>query len=176
MATVLNEDTKVLFRNAKSKLPIRDKNAIAKLVAFPLSKDKKQFILGPDAADYPFDILVYPTDMNKDGVEEIFMTFGNSYTSGLAGSSVMLFIRDSYGDWHKELNFPGVTPDVLSTGNAGYPDLLIGGPGNNFPVWRWNGKEYVSNRTVSNADYAKLRSVNAENLSKAYVNSIASKK
>jgi alpha-tubulin suppressor-like RCC1 family protein len=169
LATILNEETKVLFQNARSRLSIKDKNAIAKLLAFPLSKDKKQFILGADAADYPFDIQVYPTDMNKDGVEEVFMTFGNSYTSGLAGSSVVLFIRDSYGDWHKELGFPGVTPDVLATGNAGYPDLLIGGPGNNFPVWRWNGKEYVLYRNVSDADYRKLRSINAENLSKAYV-------
>jgi hypothetical protein len=30
----------------------------------------------------------------------------------------------------------------MPTKNLGYPDLMIGGPGFEHPVWRWNGKEY----------------------------------
>ncbi|HTE01925.1 MAG TPA: hypothetical protein VK668_21700 [Mucilaginibacter sp.] len=176
LATTLNEETKVLFQNTKSKLSVKDKNAIAKLLGFPLSRDKKQFILDKGSADYPFDILVYPTDLNKDGTEEIFITYGNTYTSGLAGSSVQLFIRDPYGDWHANLGFPGVTPDALGTGNAGYPDLLIGGPGNVFPVWRWNGKAYDLNRKVVDAQLKTLKASSIENVSKAYVNAAFGKK
>jgi hypothetical protein len=146
------------------------------LLAFPLSRDKKQFILDKGSADYPFDVLVYPTDLNKDGSEEIFMTYGNTYTSGLTGSNVQLFIRDAYGDWHANLGFPGVTPDALATGNAGYPDLLIGGPGNMFPVWRWNGKAYDLNRKVSDAQLKNLKSSSIENVSKVYVNAASGKR
>lgn len=175
LATILNEETKVLFQKTKSKLSIRDKNAIAKLLGFPLSRDKKQFILDNQSADYPFDILVYPTDLNKDGTEEIFITYGNSFTSGLTGSNVQLFIRDAYGDWHPQLGFPGVTPDALGTGNLGYPDLLIGGPGNIFPVYRWNGKIYDINRRVSDTQLKSLRPANIERVSKVYINATFSK-
>jgi len=176
LATVMNEETKVLFQNVRSKLSIKDKNAIAKLMAFPLSRDRKQFILGKEAADYPFDVHVFPTDMNKDGVEEIFMGYGNSYTSGMAGTSVMLYIRDSYGDWHQYFNFPGVVPDALPSGNGGYADLLIGGPGQTFPIWRWNGKEYVLFRNINDSQVRGLKATSIENVSKAYVNAAFSKK
>jgi hypothetical protein len=33
-------------------------------------------------------------------------------------------------------------PEFQKTFNLGYPDLLIGGPGFEQLVWRWNGKEY----------------------------------
>jgi len=169
LATVMNEETQLLFGNVKSKLAIKDKNEIARLAGFILSADKKQFIISKDAADYPFGVQVYPTDMNKDGVEEIFVSYGNTYTSGMTGSSIVLFTRDAYGDWHKHLNFPGAVPDALKTGFGGYPDLVIGGPGVNFPVWRWNGKDYASASLVSNAGLKTLKPVGVETLSKLYV-------
>ncbi len=39
-------------------------------------------------------------------------------------------------------------PEFQKTFNLGYPDLLIGGPGFEQPVWRWNGKEYQFYKTV----------------------------
>jgi hypothetical protein len=59
-------------------------------------------------------------------------------------------------------------PDVLATGNQGYPDLLIGGPGFEYPVWRWNGKAYTFSKNVKDADYEKLKKQSAEEVSKAY--------
>ncbi|HET6490440.1 MAG TPA: hypothetical protein VFG28_11850 [Syntrophales bacterium] len=38
--------------------------------------------------------------------------------------------------------FPGMDYTKMKTGNKGYPDLMIGGPGFCHPVWRWNGKAY----------------------------------
>jgi hypothetical protein len=63
-------------------------------------------------------------------------------------------------------------PDALSTTSLGYPDLLIGGPGFEFPVWRWDGNAYAYNRTVADADYAKLEKRSVEELSKAYLGTI----
>ncbi|MFN2438114.1 MAG: hypothetical protein ABR503_02870 [Chitinophagaceae bacterium] len=77
-----------------------------------------------------------------DGKEEIFIVFGNSYTSGQTGSSVVLYIKDKSGNYQPNLGFPGVTPDAMPIKNLGYPDLMIGGPGFEWPIWRWNGKAY----------------------------------
>ena len=159
----------VLFKNVKTKLTIAEQNEIAKKLGFILSADKDQpFAADKDSKDYPFGALVMPTDMNKDGKEEIFISFGNSYTSGNAESSVSLFIKNAAGIYTLNLGFPGLTPDALATSNQGYLDLLIGGPGMEYPVYRWNGKEYAYLRDVKDADYAKLKSTNVAELSKAY--------
>ncbi len=69
------------------------------MTAFSLSNDKKQFAAVEEASEYPFDAFVYPTDLNKDGKEEIFIVFGNSYTSGHTGSNVVMYIKDKSGSY-----------------------------------------------------------------------------
>ncbi|TWV93342.1 hypothetical protein [Chitinophaga pinensis] len=146
---------------------MNEQNQIAAKLGFLPSGDKTQpFIQDKDSKDFPFGATVYATDMNKDGAEEIFVVFGNTFTSGNAGSSVVLFIKNSAGTYAENLGFPGMAPDVLATISQGYPDLLIGGPGMEFPVWRWNGKTYNFYKNVKNADYEKLKKVSLENIRK----------
>lgn len=171
-SNTLSKGAALLFKNIKTKLTALQKNKIFDSLGFKISKDGKQFIANDEAADYPFDALVYPTDMNKDAKEEIFIVYGNSYTSGMAGSSVVVFIADKNEVYRTNLNFPGMLPDALATNNSGYPDLLIGGPGMEFPVWRWNGKAYDYYKEVKDADYEKLKKTNVEELSKAYTVSL----
>jgi alpha-tubulin suppressor-like RCC1 family protein len=166
LSSVLNEDAALLFKQNKSKLSILDKNKAATLIGFKLSKDKKQFIMDAQSADYPFDVFVYPTDINKDGIEELFVLYGNTFTSGNTESNIMLLQKDSYGDWHKYLDFQGTIPWALPTGNLSYPDLVIGGPGFQFPVYRWNGKDYVMARKISDAELTRSKAVSVEILSK----------
>jgi hypothetical protein len=158
----------LLFRNVKSQLTPAEKNQIVKQLGFLLSKDKKQFITDAEAADYPFDALVYPTDLNKDGKEEVFVAYGNSYTSGATGQSIVLFIKDASGSYRSQLGFPGTVPDALPTTANKYPDLIIGGPGFEFPVLRWNGKEYVHHRTIKEQELLGARTTNIEEASKSY--------
>ena len=106
------------------------------------------------------------------GKEEVFVLFGNSYTSGNAGSSISLFIKNAAGVYSLDLGFPGTVPDALSTSNQGYPDLLIGGPSFEYPVWRWNGKEYIYYKSVKDADYEKLKKTGIEEMSKTYQQSL----
>ena len=96
-----------------------------------------------ESLEYPYGAVVTITDMNKDGIEEVFIQFGNTYTSGNTGANIVLYIKDKQKGYKTNLGFPGVEPEQLKTGFGGYPDLLIGGPGFEFPIWRWNGKEYV---------------------------------
>lgn len=122
-----------------------------------------------------FSAIVLPTDMNKDGIEEIFIAYGNTYTSGMTGSDIVLFIKEWKGSYKKGLGFPGMIPDALSTSNKAYPDLLIGGPGFEFPVWRWNGKEYDFYKKIKEKDMKTLELTNIEVMSKQYQNSIRTK-
>jgi len=158
-----------LFKGVKSVTSINEKNYIAQKIAFVLSGNKEQpFAQDKDSKDYPFTAAVLPTDLNKDGKEEIFISFGNTYTSGNTGSSIVLFIKNVKGVYEMNLGFPGMAPDVLTTINKGYPDLVVGGPGFEFPVFRWNGKIYDNYKTIKDDAYGKTKMTSTEIVSKEY--------
>lgn len=56
--------------------------------------------------------MVMPTDLNKDGKEDIFINFGNSFTFGNTGSSISLFIPNGGGMYTEQMGFPGMSPDA----------------------------------------------------------------
>ena len=85
---------------------------------------------------------VEETDLNGDGIVEVFVLGGNSCTSGFTGSSLLLFVKDAEGRYASHLGFPAGGWTRLETGNAGFPDLAIGGPGFCEGVWRWDGATY----------------------------------
>lgn len=172
-AQQLTETAALLFKDIKTKLSVKEKNEIATHLGFISSGNSGQpFALDKDSKDYPFAAAVFPSDMNKDGKEEVFVVFGNSFTSGNTGSSVFLFMKDAAGKYSPQLGFPGMAPDVLTTVSKGFPDLLIGGPGMEYPVWRWNGKVYDLHRTVNDKNYEALKKMNLADVSKAYMASI----
>ena len=168
----LSEGARLLFQNTKSKLSNAEKENIFKQTSFLLSTDKKQFISDKDAVDYPFDAFVYPTDLNKDGNEEIFILFGNTYTSGNTGSTITAFIKNSAKQYKVQLGFPGTLPDAIIGSSTAYPDLIIGGPGFKFPVWKWKAGQYAFSKSIREADLAKIKTENIESLSKKYVDKI----
>lgn len=172
-AQQLTETAALLFKDVKTKLSVKEKNEIATQLGFISSGNSTMpFALDKDSKDYPFAAAVFPSDMNKDGKEEVFVVFGNSFTSGNTGSSVFLFMKDAAGKYAPQLGFPGMAPDVLTTASKGYPDLLIGGPGMEYPVWRWDGKAYNMHRTVNDKAYQTLKKMNLSDVSKAYMASV----
>ncbi len=166
--------TKLLFRNIKTTLTAAEKSQVFNKTGFIITKDNKQFAFAddPGSLEFPFDVIVLPADLNNDGKEELFLIFGNSYTSGNTGSNVLLFIKDKLGNYQSNFGFSGTTPYIMPTKNLGFPDLLIGGPGFEFPVWRWNGREYVFNRKITEKNLSKIQTVDAEAASKKYTDSI----
>lgn len=172
-AQVVSEVAKVLFKDVKTKLSPAEKNSIAGSLGFVLTGNKASpFALDNESKDYPFACTVLPTDLNKDGKEEIFIVYGNSFTSGHTGSSVCLFIKAASGKYTLNLGFPATVPDALASGKAGYPDLVLGGPGFEFPIWRWNGREYAYFRKITDAQYSKLAKKSIDDLSRTYQASI----
>lgn len=171
--STLTPGAALLFGQCKSVLTVEERNGIYKSLGFVLSGDATQpFALDKESKDFPFTVMVFPTDLNKDGKEELFISFGNSYTSGNTGSSIAFFVKDAKNVYTNQFGFPGTLPDVLATLNKGYPDLLIGGPGFEFPVWRWNGSAYVLNRKIKNAEYEQLKKQSVEEISIAYQQTI----
>ncbi len=99
------EDYEMLFKDTTSKLSKQDKQQIFKKLGFRLSKDKK-FIID-DTCDMDVSPHVEIVDLNKDGVEEVFVNWGNTCTSGMTGQSITLFVKDQSGQFVENLGFPG---------------------------------------------------------------------
>jgi hypothetical protein len=131
----------LLFAKGAGSLTKAEQAAIAKQLDVKVAPDGKSFVdtvCGePAAAD------VELSDMNGDGASEALVTYGNSCLSGMAGSTVVLFVKKPGGAYAANLGFPGVIAERRPPGHQGYADLLIGGPGFCFPLWRWNGSEYA---------------------------------
>ncbi|HKY60058.1 MAG TPA: hypothetical protein VJP59_03515 [Gemmatimonadota bacterium] len=116
-----------------------DQRAIFDLLGYTLSADGTA-LEAPDCGT--IFSQVEETDLNGDGVSEVFVLAGNTCTSGMAGSSIVLFIKDAEGRYGSHLGFPAGGWTKLETSNAGFPDLAIGGPGFCEAVWRWDGTTY----------------------------------
>ncbi|CCH02004.1 hypothetical protein FAES_4003 [Fibrella aestuarina BUZ 2] len=169
--SALSEGARRLFSTTRTKASVAEKNEIYNNLQFKLANDKQQFTI-EEGENYPFTALVLPTDMNGDGVDELFVAFGNTFTSGNTGSEIVLFIKNSAGHYEKNLNFSGLVPEALSTGNGGYADLLIGGPDFEHPIWRWDGAKYTFFRKVNESVMATLKRTSIRALSQAYQRTI----
>lgn len=90
-----------------------------------------------ESVDYDAEVI----DLNGDGQPEVFTQIQSTCLGGMAGVSMNLYIKNKQGQWKPQFGFPGMY-SVLKTKHKGFPDIEIGGPGNCFPVWRWNGREY----------------------------------
>lgn len=79
-------------------------------------------------------------DLNGDGqLEVITREYGSCF--GMTGVQMNLYIKDKQGRWKPQFGFPG-EPRLLKTKSHGFPDVEVQGPGQCFPVWRYNGREY----------------------------------
>lgn len=134
----------LLFAAGQGDLSADERLWVFNLLALTVTPDGKGYT--DQACGQPADASVEFRDMNSDGRQEVLVIHGNSCTSGMAGSSALLLIRDAGGTLQPNLGFPAASADPLPEMSQGYPDLLIGGPGFCFPVWRWNGKEYIGLR------------------------------
>ena len=135
----------VVFGDSGQALSAADREQIAAVLPFKTAPDGKtlvdamceEAVFGMGSPD-----MVSTRDLNGDGTAEVFLLGGNSCLSGSAGATLSLFIKDAAGKYQPHLGFPAGSYDILETSNQGYPDLMLGGPGFYFPVWRWNGSTY----------------------------------
>jgi hypothetical protein len=135
------EGFRLLFPADSTTITEDDQRAIFDLLGYGVSAD------GTDLEDRVMGCgAIYARadeeDLNGDGVPEVFVLGGNSCTSGMDGSSLMLFIKNAEGAWVTNLGFPAGGWTRLEATNLEYPDLAIGGAGFCEAVYRWDGSMY----------------------------------
>jgi len=123
-----------------------DKKVIAEATGGQFKAPKGKYI--EKACNESLDYEASVVDLNGDGQPEVFTQVFGTCLGGMTGVFLNLFIKNSAGQWQPQFGFPGMY-EILKTGNKGYPDIEIGGPGFCFPVWRWNGREYAHYKQVA---------------------------
>jgi len=131
----------VLFAGSDTRLAPEEMSAIEAAFAerFSLSGDGLHFV-DENCGEIPTRTEV--VDLNGDGIQEVFVYWGNACTSGSTGSSLSMFAKDSSGHYRDQFGFAAFDYTALPTGDSGYPDLQFGGPGFCFAVWSWTGSHY----------------------------------
>jgi len=87
------------------------------------------------------------SDFNGDNLPDAIVTEGGTFCFGNTGTGYTLVSQQAGGQWRIMDERQGLLTFLETKGTAGWPDILVGGPGFCFPVLRWNGKEYAPNRT-----------------------------
>jgi hypothetical protein len=100
----------------------------------------------PGTASYSPGEILEVRDLNGDGLPEAIVGESSAYCFGMTGMGYVLVSSASDGSWRKITEGAGILTVLASTGEGGWPDLEIGGPGFCFPVARWNGREYAIHR------------------------------
>jgi hypothetical protein len=131
----------LLFAKDTGGLTESQQQEIFAALGLRLADDRKGFV--DDSCGQPADAQVRFEDLNGDRTNEVIADFGNTCMSGMAGTTVALFVKDATSHYRVNLGFPGMIDQKLASKSQGWPDLRIGGPGFCFPIWRWNGKEYA---------------------------------
>ena len=161
---VLTEGARLLFQQAGSRLTPAEKNALFTKLGLQVAADKKGFRMDG------FDVgaKAYPVDLNKDGVEEVFVIM-DGLLFGNTGQGVALFMKNSAGVYEQQEEVAGGIAVILGTRSNGFPELVIAGPGFEFPLYRWSGKSYTYVRNISDDDLQNAQTTMVEEASRAYL-------
>jgi hypothetical protein len=137
------EGYSLLFKHSGKKLSLAEKQQIYNLLVsdtgIAVATDGKS--LSEETCGI-IDFNVRIVNLNIDNKAEVVISGGNSCFSGMTGNSLWLFIKDKYGNYHLNFGFPAADYKMLKTKSKGYHDLLIGGRGFCFNIWRWDGNKY----------------------------------
>lgn len=172
--TTLSKGAALLFKNSNSTLSNTEKNSVFESTGFAVSQNNTQFYMKEDenSAQFPFDAFVYPVDVNADMVEEIGITYGNTYVSGAAGVNTMLLIKDSSNNVYKmNLGYPGFL-SLMPSKHKNFSDMMIQGPGFEYAVWQWDGNVYKFNHNILSDAAGKLELISLEQASKLYIENL----
>jgi len=168
--TALTEGTKLLFGNNKSKLTTAEKNWLYKQLNFTVTtveKNKNVFKSG----EHIVTAQLYITDMNKDGIEEVFIIMQSPDLYGELGQSFMLFIKNGNGDFEYQSGLGnGMVMIIIST-DPGYPGIAIAGLGSEYPLFKWDGKAYKPSGKITYNDLQndKVKYIDVAESNKLYL-------
>lgn len=85
-------------------------------------------------------------DLNGDGRPEAVVSEDGTFCHGFVGTGYQILSQQQDGSWKRVDSNNGMPEFLDTTGEGGWPDISVGGPGFCFPVMRWDGSAYVPNR------------------------------
>ena len=162
----------LLFGKTKTKYTNKGKNRMAEAACknYRISSSGKSF---KGANGETVSLTLYPLDLNKDGVEEIFIEQHSSIEDGIE-----LYTADING-FRSILSVSGRLPNIVGNAEAkSWPQMIVGGAGCFPAIWGYNGKEYVVVKESGAYDDCneesrkKMNLTNAEELSVQYTATI----
>jgi hypothetical protein len=171
-AQTLSPKAALLFRDVKTTLSIDEKNQITEMCKLTMSKDRKKFILADDPQS-EYTTEVYSLDLNKDGIEEVYVAELSTFF-GPAATAFTIFTKYLTGNYHEVISVSG-DPRIVSTTTSGFANIIVGGPGFEFPIWKFNGKTYAFAETISGETMEKMNPVEIPVASEEYINGIGKK-
>lgn len=133
----------LLFQNKAPFLSSSEKLKILNSLNLSLSTNQKKLIIKyGDVVFEDIDYTVIIDDLNKDGVPEIVIYYGNSIYSGMVGQTLVIFIKKQNGEYIKNFDVGSIIYEKLKSSSHGFADLQLGGPGFCRGVWRFDGQQY----------------------------------
>jgi hypothetical protein len=162
-ASAATEGARLLFQQSGSRLTAAEKNTLFRQLGLQVAADKKGFRMD----GFNVGARAYPVDLNKDGMEEVFVVM-DGLLFGNTGQGVALFIKNSTGVYVQQEEVAGGIAVILDRQSGGYPELVIAGPGFEFPLYRWNGKTYTYVRNISDDELQSAQTSSVEEASKKY--------
>ena len=142
----LCKGAELLFYKSGSKLSNSDMNKIYLESELYLSDNKLFFIVDfKDTNNGSVDFNAYPKfiDLSGNGEKDLYITYGNTYTSGMVGENIAIFSKkNKEGSFKKILDIPMISFNVLNNKTNNFYDIEIGGRGFKTPVWKFNGTKY----------------------------------
>jgi hypothetical protein len=124
------------------RLSSTEKEQVIKALRFRVSKDTHSVLLERTENCGDTSPTLETVDLNGDGIDELFVSYGNSCACGIAGRCLALFVKDSNGIYIMNFDFSALGYVKLPIKNQGFPELTFEGPGFCQGIWAWNGKTY----------------------------------
>jgi hypothetical protein len=134
----------LLFEGVKSVLSEEEQKDIFSKLEFTTTKTAEKLKYEGEDASPEVEV----TDLNGDGVNEVFVSYGTWITCGQAERCLALFIKDAKGKYTRAFDLPASGYERQTTANKGFPDLAFDDPGFCRGIWRWNGTKYEHFKNV----------------------------
>ena len=129
------------FKGVENDVSTEEAREMLHQLEYVLSNDKKNLIFG-DGCGGPIDFEAKSIDLNGDSIKEIVIQSGNSCTSGAAGTSATIFMKNAASHYSPVISsLPGVARPLKTVTN-GFIDVEIIGPGLCAAIWKWDLNKY----------------------------------
>lgn len=178
----MSDGAALLFKGTKSSFSNREKNQIFTKFSKVLSSGGEPALLADlrKGKDSEYSIWIYPLDLNKDGVEEIFISYGYTEDIGMARAAMNLvaYFKNDNCEFEKNFDFSSPLPEVIISKDHKFPQLIISAGsfipdhGMDNAVYSWYNGRYQKTGDLSDAKVKNMPKILIDELSRQYQSSL----